>query len=68
MLAKANQQIEMNNQEMNRLKEESLVRNGRGADEYEDLPDFEEDEERKMRDIVEQFEVCFHLNKTSWWI
>lgn len=64
LLAKANQQIEMNNQEMNKLKEASLsLKNGtkglNNLDENND--DFEEDDERQMREIVEQFEVYLFI-------
>lgn len=56
LLAKANQQIEMNNQEMNRLKEVSMSNNkNKKSGSFED--DEEEEDERQMREIVEQFEV-----------
>lgn len=56
-LEKANQQIENNNKEMNRLKEASLVKNGGNYDSFEENGDVEEDEDRQMKEIVEQFEV-----------
>lgn len=60
LLAKANQQIELNNQEMNRLKEASLSKNNLSMTSEDstvgaNLED--EYDERQMREIVEQFEV-----------
>lgn len=60
-LSKANEQIEMNNQEMNRLKEASMTKNvnhlGMNRVGSEENGFEEEDEEGQMQEIVEQFEV-----------
>ena len=43
---------------MNRLKEASLVKNGGNLyGSFEENGDIEEDEDRQMKEIVEQFEV-----------
>lgn len=59
-MSKANQQIEMNNEEMKRLKEASMMRRGLESSSFDD-GDFDDIDNGEMKEIVEQFEVNSYI-------
>lgn len=63
-MAKANQQIEMNNEEMKRLKEASMMRRGLESSSFDD-GDFDDIDNGEMKEIVEQFEVNNYIYYSS---
>lgn len=64
LLTKANEQIELNNQEMQRIKEEASRNLGGSFDDDSDPIDDRDEDERQMREIVEQFEVDIKNNES----
>lgn len=65
LLTKANEQIELNNQEMQRIKEEASRNLGGSFDDDSDPIDDRDEDERQMREIVEQFEVEITTTKIN---